>query len=312
MRRVTNALGADTTAVVLAAIQNARELHVQELYAINSPVYYQGEEAIDPVTFLVTPAPSPLAYTPVGIFRPSVISRDQLTIETGLRASECKVRWSPNPAYLYDIPNLESELVPPVDLYEHARRGDLDNGAVRIWRAYMPTYGDCNTWGVSSLFLGRIAKVDVDDFGIDLTVRNYLDILDQQIPRHLITGGNRDALLGRAGSATSRGAAFADTLQTLGGSTKTKIAFENVGSPSTIYPEEQFLGFYALIAGTLQRAVRTNANAGGVNYLYLVESLPVAPAAGAALTLYGPLPTANQADATLPGFPYVPRSEDQI
>lgn len=66
--------------------------------------------------------------------------------------------------------------------------GALDGASVTLSRLFMPSPGDTSL-GAVLLFSGRVSTVDVDRFGVKVTVKSELELLDIQIPRNTFQAG---------------------------------------------------------------------------------------------------------------------------
>jgi hypothetical protein len=327
MRTITGGDGSDQTAAVQAwLLGNNSQLEIAELYQINTPYLLVGGNVFQkPTPFFVTGYGGPLKYNkifePDGVtiptFLPSVISRDQLNFSVGLDDVECKVTWAPKASNLYGIPSGSAQ--PATSIQQAFVEGKFNNGSVRIWKVYMPTPGDANTFGVMELWMGRIAQVDVSALGIEISCKGFTDLLEDQIPRYIIQPGNRTNQQGMINSVAAFGSqvigpAVAGEGITIAGSTRTAIRFN--GPTMELYAPHSLAGMYVQLDTYLPARIYDNTNDGTHNTIYIQGKFPTAPGTGLNLLVQSSIPadvqTQPDGSQQLPGFPFVPRPEDQV
>lgn len=332
MRVVTNPAGVDTTAIVQGMLLQNNALWIADLFQISTPLYQRGVSYNPANNFFVTPFDGQLRYddpavpgTP-RVFLPSAVKRGQIITAVGLEAQTMKLSWAPRRDLTYN-------LVTPVSsgiktLYQHAADGAFDNGCIRMWKVFMPTPGDCVTLGACPYFMGRISEVDIEDDWLTLEAKHYTDILDQEIPRYLVGPANRVQQLGIYGG---NGAGFNNTtgeqLSTSFDGTNftiqpgTTVKQLNVLGPSGhLYPPGFFESMYVFLGSgypTIASTVTFSDNDGHVNRCILARPLDGVVATGTGIVFYQALPADQQSSglsgvAQMPGFPFVPRPEDQI
>lgn len=333
MRKVINGAGVDTTNLVLTLLQSGQPLFITDLFEISTAPYQNTGTPSAIRGFFVSPRDFPLVNRQVidpgtgtpATFMPSVIERTQLSFELGLDTKSVQVKWSPDPSLQYAFGLNLSGVTPTTgNLYWQFQRGGFDNGCMRIWRAFMPSDGDADTLGLAQLFIGRIADVTAGSDQIEITANTFSEIFDQQVPRYLIEAAQRSNQLSKLSEGNSFGVSPGDgdsAASTLNSATVTAFVATH---PHTnfLFPDHSLAGNYAVYAGVGLREIADNWNDGVKNYLVFYKGqadlkMPY-PAPPQQIVLWGSLsPAATAAPIGggyifLPGFPFIPRPEDQF
>ena len=325
MRTVLSGTGTDTTATVAAFLAANNPLEIAELYEITTPqIPVSGRQFKAPVPFFLTSYGGPLKYSFVrdpgnspAIFVPSVIKRESLNFELGTDASECKFTWSPINTQ-YTIPAIPGSV--PQTLYQLFGQGIFDNGSIRVWKCFMPTPGDANTFGAAAYWMGRIAEVKVSSLAIEITAKDFRDLLEDQIPRYLIQTGNRTNQQGIVSNIAQYGVELVGVNVigqglTVAGSTRSTVKW--TGPSGTLYADHLFAGCFAQLDDFLPALIQDSTNDGSHNFLYLSQPLPSVPTITQGIFIYNSQDPSDQTATNiggqqLPGFPFVPRPEDQV
>lgn len=183
MRTFTDGNGNDSTAAAKAFLAANQSLRFADLYLIG--------ELEDPLATWLTGYESDLLWSSWGTFKHSTIVRDRITSKIGLEVQTLQVTWSPQLTAFGTTPATANP-------YQKAQSGFYDNTKFRLWRALLPTPGDCNTYGAMDWFGGRIAATEISRGQIKWTVNSFLDALDQPVPPNVIEASN--ALAGFSGA----------------------------------------------------------------------------------------------------------------
>lgn len=171
MRQVLSGAGVDTSAAVIAWLKAHKTLTIANLYLIGEPD--------DPHALWLTDWESSLVWAPWGTFRSANIKRGNVSSKIGLEAEVLQLTWSPlNTAITASLATASP--------YQKARLGLYDGKRVRVWRTYMPTPGDADTFGAMELFAGWIGDVSTTLGSIEFSVNSYLYALNQKVPTGII------------------------------------------------------------------------------------------------------------------------------
>lgn len=169
MKRVTNGFNRDVTDDLVAWLMAKKEIVLADLYLIGEPD--------NPDALRVTNWESPLRWIPQGTFYPWAVKRGRIPSRVGLEVGDLEVE-------LYLRSAAVSSLA--ASLYSAAQSGTFDNWPIWVWTAYMPTAGDCDTFGCSEAFGGRIGKSTIDRGRIKFECTSFLDVINQSLPNQLV------------------------------------------------------------------------------------------------------------------------------
>lgn len=304
MKQFLSGAGVDTTATVLAAIKANATIFAADLYLI-------GEDD-DPRALWLTNWETPLSWPLWGTFQSTNIKRGNVTSKIGLESPDLEVTWSP----LNQAITASLETASP---YQLARLGQFDNWRVRMWRTYMPTPGDANTWGAAEWFAGWIGDVK-PWFPIVFTVNNYLYCLNQKVPTGVIEPTN--TLASYSGGVPPSGYDVMPQFAIVSGSTEVVLLADQTSPHAGTIPGTNSLanGYVVFNGGpnaTLRGAysiIAANSNfdaGGGVHHtqIQLYSPLPWAPTPGVDTFYVSSAAPITQADGDYFGFPYVPAPE---
>jgi hypothetical protein len=295
VRSVLAGNGSDSTAAVQAMLLRGNEFHLPNLFLIGEPE--------DPMARWLCDWPAPLCWpiftalktaTPVAgsiytnAFDPAVIARGKVTSKFGLDVDALDITWNPRlQVFGTSVANAS-----PLQL---AQAGYYDNKIVRVWTAYLPTRqdsafvfpGDCNTYGASQLFGGRIADTQVGRNSIKWTVNSLLDVVKQQVPLNVIEATNVAAAF--SGKTPPNGLSAVPTL-TIGSSTpstqQTLIAQWSGG----VFPDESLAGGGLGPPQTCFVQFVTGANAGFFSAVFANNTIVVSATNWNLINLMNPMP----------------------
>ena len=223
MRKVTDGNGADSTSAALSYLTTNRKLWLADLYVIG--------EIGDPMAIYLTNFETPLNYKPIGTFTPAVIERGQVSSKVGLEVATMDVTWWPPVTTLTSSISAGS----PLQLFQ---LGVYDNWRFRVYKVFMPTPGDCNTLGVTPLFGGRISEVTGDRISVQMTIRSYLEVVDQKIPPNTIENTNSVAAFG--GAKPPAGFSKVPTFQVFGFKSNNIFYLDCTSTPGHIFSDHVF------------------------------------------------------------------------
>lgn len=307
MKQVIGGDGSDTTAAVKAWLAANRSLALANLYLIG--------ELEDPAALWLTDYESPLTWSPWGTFNPSVIKRGTVSSKVGLEVSALGLTWSPKPGSF-------TSTIGSASPYQLAPLGFYDNQKVRIWRCFLPSRGDANTFGACELFGGRIADTELSRGKIKWTVNSFLDVVNQKVPPNVIEITN--TLAGYKGATPPPGLSRIPQFNVIAGSTPTNLILDcTFPTAHQIFAQNILSRGYLVFNGgagaTLPgvfSAIGTNQDilVSGIHYnqVILYTPLPWPPTPGVdTCFIAAPFPL-NQADGSYFGFPYVPAPEQAV
>jgi hypothetical protein len=301
-----NGSGVDTTATVIAWLKAHKQIDLADLYLI-------GEDD-DPRAIWLTNYPSSLTWSPWGVFQAAVLKRGAITNKIGLEAESLDITWSPKNVALTS--SLET-----ASPYQQARLGVYDNWRVRMWRCYMPTPGDANTFGAMELFAGWVGQCTPQRGSIGFQVNSYLYALNQKVPTGIIEVTS--TLASYSGGVPPAGYTSMPQFNVIagGGNTPTVIyADQDIHHPPVPDPDtingsyvvfngggsNTMRGLYSLIA---RNSIWHDLGGGVHTELQLYSPLPWAPTPGVDTFYISSQAPINQADGDYAGFPYVPAPE---
>ena len=294
MRQVISGNGVDTTATVLAALKTRDQLWMAHLFLIG--------DRLDPKAIWLTDWESPLYWGQYGTFNPGRISRGSCDVKIGLEVATLDLKWTPqNQAY--------SANMATANPYQLAQLGMYDNWPVRIWKTYMPTAGDANTWGAMEWFGGRVAESKIARGEIQFTVNSFLDVVNQKVPLNVIELTN--SLAGFKGATPPVGLSVVPQFATIATSTPNVIIGDcTAPSAHQIFAANAFLqgfmvfnpggtldGFWTAIMDSQEVIISTVH----YNQFTVYKALPWAPTPGVDTFYVSATPVADE-----DGFPWVP------
>jgi hypothetical protein len=279
MRSFISGAGTDSTAAVQAHLAAHRELHLADLYVINTAPCYAGKHMGR--TFLLTDFPSPLLWAHRGTFKTGVILRGEVASKIGLEADSLQVTWSPQDSDVLATDGSGNTLLSAIEGFGS---GVFDNGTVEVWRCVMPTMGDAATLGACLLFSGRIGNIEPDRLKAVITVLSRTEVLNQMIPTNLIEPTNIVAQY-----TTGQVLAGGPSGFTLASGSTRKILYANpTSAPGGYVPKSGSWddGYVVMSApgklGGSFRGVRSQIYDAGITHhvFYLAEDLPFDPLVG--------------------------------
>jgi hypothetical protein len=168
--------------------------------------------------------------------------------------------------------------------------GSLEGATVQVDRAYLPSWPPfpraqaLAPTGVLTIFVGRVAAVDIDRTIAHVSLNSHIDILSNYMPRNLFQAGCRLTLFSNRCTLAASAYAVACTAQ---GSSSQRAPVAAVGLPggSATY----VLGRVTFTGGnnaSFTRSIRTAVTAAGVTTFTLIAPLPFPVVAGDTFTAY--------------------------
>jgi len=315
---------------VLQWLAANQTLWIRTLYLIGEPE--------DPQSIWLTDHESPLLWSLWGTFPSAVVSRDAVQSKIGLDVTQMNITWSPRPVSTPVNPTIATSS--PRKLAEIGR---YDNWRVRVWKVFMPTPGDANTFGACPLFGGRVSDIAPDVDKIVFTVNSFLDCVNQYVPLNVIEATNTAAAY--VGATPPKG--FAHVPQFVvedGSSTNVVVGFQTSPVEGSILDDNVARGGWLVFntvapdpkanppfpGSTLggvwseiqqNTAVNTgdisngNGGTGGggrYNQFILSTPLPWPPTPGLDSFYVSRHAPVDQSDGDYVGFPYVPTPTSSI
>jgi hypothetical protein len=305
VRTFLDGSGSDSTSAVQTYLASHRQLHIADLYVINTAPNYSGKHMGR--TFLITDYSAPLKWNYKGTFSVGVISRSEVESKIGLEADTLDVTWSPKDTDIV-ANNGGTTLLTALQAFGS---GVFDNGTLEVWRCLMPTVGDCNTLGACLMFAGRIGDTVPDRQSVKITVVSRIETFNIQVPTNLIEPTNILAQY-LTGQIPSGGPS---SLSVVSGSTVHKVYADDSGSPAVTMAAGTYDSGYIVFGGSSKlagtfRGVRAQTVESSHHAFYLYEPLPFTPTAGDTIAAYIPIPRdfAGSIDSGngYAGFPFVP------
>ena len=308
MRQCIGGNGQDTTAAVAAYLAANKTLLIRHLILIG--------EADSPQAIWATDHDAPLLWSCWGTFLPAVIARSAIKTKIGLDIGNTTVTWSPGNQTF----TANSATSSP---YALAQLGLYDNWRVRIWRCYMPTPGDANTFGACELFGGRVDSTSIGRGQIIFTVNSYLAVVTQKLPANVIEVTNTMASYATATPPT--GDPHIPVFAAFTGSTENAILGDCL-SPTAghVYGAGTFTAGYmiflsgagATLAGFWSAVgyslTYTDGHGNRHNQFNLYSPLPWPPTPGVDTFYVSSTAPINQADGNYFGFPFVPSPQTAV
>lgn len=305
MRTFIDGTGADSTAAVAALTPAQRRALIPvDLYVINTAPNFAGQYLGK--QFLLTDHASPLVWSYIGKFVTATISRSEVASKIGLDSDTLTVTWSPKDT---DTLADDGSGPPPVTLLTALQGftyGVFDNGSLEVWRCLMPTRGDCDTYGATLLFSGRIGDLIPNRLSIDISVVDRRETLNTQVPTNIIEPTNIFAQYATGMIPSGAPTSFA----VVSGSTVAKVyADASPTMPADTYDAGYILFTSGHLSG-MYKAVRVQTVESGHHAFYLRDPLPFVPQVGDTLGAFAPIPRdyagAIAAGVETDAFPFVP------
>ncbi len=305
MRQILSGTGQDTTATVQAWLKAHKQIMLANLYLIGEPD--------DPAALWLTDYESPLTWSWWGTFQSTNIKRGAIASRIGLEADNLDLSWSPRNTVL-------TSSITTASPYQLARLGAFDMKRVRVWRCYMPTSGDADTFGAMELFGGFVGDCEVSTGLIKFTVPSYLYVLNQKVPSGVIEVTN--PLASYTGGTPPAGYSSMPQFNVFAGSTPTVLIADmtapSAGSiPNTHALRDGYVVFNGGSGATLQgqfsiigdNSTFTDGNSNHHTEIQLYSPLPWAPTPGVDTFFVSAASPIDQTDGDYYGFPYVPAPE---
>ncbi len=308
MRTFLNGAGVDVTNTVFAYLKAHRTLIPADLVLIG--------ELEDPLALWLTNYEAPLTWPLYGTFNPAGgFTRDKITSQVGLKVEALNFSWAPRVFPL-------GINIATANVYQKAQTGFYDNKKFRLWRTFMPTPGDANTFGACEMFGGRVSQIVVERARISFTINSFLDVTDQLLPPNVIESQNTRAGYSGAVPVLSDGETQVPEFTVVSPSSADNI-LARCTSPTLnkVYGTNKFqFGWIQFNPGSTlagyysQVAQSGNFKSAGVHYNQFIpyQAFPWPPVPGD--TFFASIkPPVNKADTTplfgFRGFKYVPQPE---
>jgi hypothetical protein len=304
MRNFIGGTGSNTTSAVTAYLAANRALLCADLLQLQTQI--QGQPWSQNV--LLTAFDRPLTWSQVGTFLPGRFVRGQIDSQIGLDTVSMDLEWYLRDADIFYTPSGQSAIT-QIQAFE---RGLWDNGLVNLYRAIMPTLGDCNTLGAAQMFGGRISEIsELSRTVVKLKVNSLLELLDQNVPTNLIEATNVQCQYGIG--QPPAGLSVAPTFSVASGTTPGMLvgvctnptANQVFGADTFDFGYIQFVSGASL--GLIMRSVWFSEPGSGYNNVfYLYDPLPWLPAAGDTFQAF--VPYARAASALISEQHQIPSS----
>ena len=296
MKTCLDGSGADSTSAVQAYLLNNVAPRLRHLYLIGYPE--------DPYALWLTDNESDLVYSFWGTFVHAVVSRGTMSSKIGLDSTSLDISYSPALPRTFGVTTATAN---PMQL---AQAGFYDNWPVRVWTAFLPTPGDCNTLGACEFFGGIVGATSVDRTGIKFSVNSFLYVTDTQVPPNQIEQTN--SLASFLGAIPPAGLTVIPTFEVagIGESTTSWSAAALTPTPGQIFSNNAFAqGFVVFTSGTLEgfwSACAANSSGSGYNIFQVYAPFPWPPSPGDEFYVSAKSPIDITDDANAKPFPYVP------
>jgi hypothetical protein len=311
MRKVIGGNGSDTTAATQAWLEETVNPTIRDLIIIGPPE--------DPKSIYLTNHDRPLFYTPYGLFRPAVVSRDRVNCKVGLDSQSLAINWTPGqPAASSQTSNTGT-----ASPYQLAAQHFFDNWPVLILKCFLPTPGDANTLGATPWYGGRIHNAVNKRNRITFNTKDYLDVLNQKVPTAVVEVTN--TLASSAPVTLPAGDPSVPIFSCIAPSSEDYIVADCL-SPTAdkIYSGNQFAGGYmvflagsgATLAGAWapigQNGEYTDGHGNHHSEFEIYGALPWPPTPGVDTFYVSATAPINLGDEGYYGFPYVPQPQSSV
>lgn len=193
------------------------------------------------------------------------------------------------------------------------RNGVFDGATMTLYKTFMPTYGNIAA-GVTTMFSGLVAEVDVSRSLATFSVNSHLELLNQPFPRNLYQNGCSNTLYDK--TCTLLAANFTEAGAAATGSTAGTVNMTLTGATG-LYS----LGYMTFTSGAnagFSRTINTYTK-GAPGSAVLTAPFPNAPATGDTFSIYQGCDkqsaTCQNKFANLTnfrGFPYIPSPETAV
>jgi hypothetical protein len=270
----------------------------------------------------VTDCNSPLTYAGK-IYVPANIKNDGFKSKIGLDVDSLKLTWTfkGDEPMIVD-PSTGATLLTMLQAFQYG----LWNGVWVKWRrAYMPTFGDCDSLGAVSMFRGRIAEVKVNRLKAEITVNSITELFNRQIPQQLIEANNRSMQIGPGLppdlDPSPSAWTYFQCISGMGGTVQKIVADQTAPTAGQVYAPGTFdLGYLLFQASPLQYFVAQVQHyevIGGHSVFYLFKPLYVDPHIfGSTFAAFIPVPKdqaiSGAGGVSLKPFPFVPLPEQAV
>ena len=306
MKRFINGAGLDVSSASIAAITTANQLWIAELYIIGDP------DSSDSIK--LTSWESPLYWNMYGEFTPANISHNALRSVIGLEVSQLEIDW-------YHPENLSFMSSQIAATIQKAYAGIYDNWPIRIWRAYMLTPGDVNTYGCIEIFGGRMGDINsADRKHLGFTVNSFLDVAKKKVPACVIQLSN--TLIPSYGMTPPIGMTNIPRFEIITGSTEIELICDCIDPTHHIFEEGDLKNGFLVFEATngalakLWAGIQNNKpiTIDGVSYnaILLYNRFPYPPSPGVDKVYISGASPVNSIDNEYYGFPYIPSPEASL
>jgi hypothetical protein len=276
MRKVIGGNGQDTTAATKAYLLANRNFRFANLFLLG--------KLEDPAAIFLTDYETDLVWRPWGTFKHATLQRSKMTSKFGLDVEKMDLTWSPPLT-----PYVTS--VGVANPYQLAIMGMYDGWDFRMWRAIIPSQGDCETYGAFDFFGGRVSSIDIVSGALKITANSWLDVMNMMVPQNTIENSNM--LAGYVGNqpVSSDGETQIAQFTVAANSNRTNILATCTGpTPGKIYGNNKLqYGYVRFNSGStlagVYSGIAQNANfdaGGGVHYnqIIMYAALPWPPSSG--------------------------------
>jgi hypothetical protein len=283
-----------------------------------------GGSIIPPAAFPVRAcdASSPLTYAG-NVYAPANIKNDGFKSKIGLDVDSLQLSWTfRGDEDMVADPDTGATIL---TMLQGFQQGLWAGVWVKWWRAYMPTFGDCDSLGAVRMFRGRIGPVVVDRLTARITVNSVTEMFNRQVPQQLIEANNRSGQVGPGLppdlSVDPTHLTYFQCVSGHGGTVQKIVAEQTLPTAGLVYAPGTFdLGYLLFQSSPLDffvAQVQHYEVIAGFNVFYLFKPLYVDPH-GYPLTFIAFIPIPKDQDVTggsgveLKGFKYVPLPEQAV
>jgi len=270
----------------------------------------------------VTDASSPLTYASK-VYSPVNIKNNGFKSKIGLDVDSLQLEWRfRGDEPMVTDPGTGATILTMLQGFKYG----LWRGVWVKWRrAYMPTFGDCDSLGAVSMFRGRIADVTVDRLTAQITVNSVTEMFNRQVPAQLIEANNRSMQIGPGLppdlDPSPAHWTYFQCATGVGGTVQKIVADQTLPTGGQVYATGTFdLGYVMFQTSPLQyfiAQVQHYEVVAGHSVFYLFQPLYVDPHPyGLTFVAFIPVPKdqniSGAGGVDLPAFPFVPLPEQAV
>ena len=250
----------------------------------------------------------------------------QTAMQTGVtidrKGGKAKIKWNigtqANSLNFDDIPQ-PTATVNGQGFQAAVKQGVFAGATVTFYRAYWAGGGAFQNpilpVGVVQMFAGHVAETQISRTKVNFTIKDFLDVLNIQLPRNIYQGGCINTLYDTA--CTLNPNSFKATGSATSGSTASIINDTTLSGASGIYSQGK-VTFTSGVNNGISRSVKQYTN-GSPNTIALLSPFPNTPGVGDTFNIFNGcdkslgtcLNTFNNL-ANFRGFPFIPESQTGV